>query len=624
MCFPPFTFSFIQSFDVSNDTGTESESELTYKLSVQNIGSSLIQSAICHPPPPPLLLSGSGKASSGHRFTKSDISQFIATRGGVDEYLWQRIHNVEIAGLLNASNRFFLSDSVQISNPTLNSSSSSALYSPSPSNENTNTLKLGKRGRWYEDVWQEKDFLFSHLNKSRKVVHPMQQYNNWTECFNHYCDDHDGQYQRWMINKINSEKLASEITNQNFSSLPLPSPSSTNTDTALPSEIEIEIKDATERERINFFAPPVPTSMHHPAAWGPRPRQLINGDFVHKKYEHIHPAYDSTTIVCKSYTRSDADDVDELFLLAELTAKQYEAQTANNSLNLHRIIKLAQSGQSIEKLRAKRLALSENIFETFQSIIVRTSASFTIQVEDADHSMSSRRTSSRNLNGNGNGNGNLAPAQVSATTPMDMDVEDDRRYTTRAATGSLIRNKWAASDDDANSLYNSRCLKKAISDSLEETRKSTTFKHVGDSGEKVLQYDRFVKREEDATARLGACFNKHVPDFAFVKQLIEGDPTEVLLDTEWLFAVVVNRQVDDGLLLRHVKVRPLCSSVGEAFWVSVEDGRLSPVGTNLSLLAFKIASRCHFSANNVGPAWPRNKDSGSGCESDDEVVKVTI
>lgn len=80
---------------------------------------------------------------------------------------------------------------------------------------------------------------------------------------------------------------------------------------------------------------------------------------------------------------------------------------------------------------------------------------------------------------------------------------------------------------------------------------------------------------------LGACLADHVVHGAFVSSLQVGQPLELLSARgTWAFGSVAGLK-RDGPILRAVKVQAHDSFLGDCVWVSVEDGRLAPLATNL-------------------------------------------
>jgi hypothetical protein len=87
---------------------------------------------------------------------------------------------------------------------------------------------------------------------------------------------------------------------------------------------------------------------------------------------------------------------------------------------------------------------------------------------------------------------------------------------------------------------------------------------------------------------LGACLVDDVPHGSFVFKLRLGDFVEVYITSSnsWTLGRVMKLGIDDGSLLRHTKIKVLSSD--ESHWISVEDGRLAPPGTNLPAAASNL------------------------------------
>jgi hypothetical protein len=92
---------------------------------------------------------------------------------------------------------------------------------------------------------------------------------------------------------------------------------------------------------------------------------------------------------------------------------------------------------------------------------------------------------------------------------------------------------------------------------------------------------------------LGSCLIDHVPHGQFIFKLKPNDKTEVLLKDTWCMGTVKTVQKDDEMVIRHIKVRPADSHPSESVWVSVEDGRLAPPGTNIHCIFSKYLKRSY-------------------------------
>jgi hypothetical protein len=119
---------------------------------------------------------------------------------------------------------------------------------------------LGKRGRLYDEVWDEGDFLekksalVERCNRSSHLVpFRTEAIGNWSQILNNFSDDHDGIYVDWLLDKAHAkckQKKIDEIYNMRRE------------------EERIKLKIQEEEEVMSLFAPPVPVSCQHPASWG--------------------------------------------------------------------------------------------------------------------------------------------------------------------------------------------------------------------------------------------------------------------------------------------------------------------------------------------------------------------
>jgi hypothetical protein len=113
---------------------------------------------------------------------------------------------------------------------------------------------LGKRGRLYNDVWNEEDFLMKYRGYAFKKC------LDWSDILRNYHDDHDGSYIEWLLFQLHHRKqnpLQSpprhRLSSQEFSQGPV---------------IQINYSPNIN-SALSIIPPPVPVSTQHPASWGP-------------------------------------------------------------------------------------------------------------------------------------------------------------------------------------------------------------------------------------------------------------------------------------------------------------------------------------------------------------------
>ena len=119
---------------------------------------------------------------------------------------------------------------------------------------------LGKRGRLYDEVWDEGDYLekksalIALCNSSSHVIpFRTEVVGNWSQILNHYRDDHDGVYVDWLLDKAHERCKQRQI--QEVYTLKKEG-----------ERIQSALQNA--EEVLHVFAPPVPVSCQHPASWG--------------------------------------------------------------------------------------------------------------------------------------------------------------------------------------------------------------------------------------------------------------------------------------------------------------------------------------------------------------------
>jgi hypothetical protein len=119
---------------------------------------------------------------------------------------------------------------------------------------------LGKRGRLYDEVWDEADYLekkaalIEKCNSSAHLVpFRTEVVDNWSQILNHYSDDHDGVYVDWRLDRAH-EKCKQKKMNEIY--------------TLKREEERIKSQLHSEEEVMCLCPPPVPVSCQHPASWG--------------------------------------------------------------------------------------------------------------------------------------------------------------------------------------------------------------------------------------------------------------------------------------------------------------------------------------------------------------------
>ena len=409
-------------------------------------------------------------------------------------------------------------------------------------------IELGKRGRWYKDVWKEEDYLARskqprnsiYGNKSEQLdVYPL---DDWSELLYNYNDDFDGNYQKWLTYVMKKKQSR-----------------------------ETELFDNNNNPVI--VAPPVPSAIHHPAAWG-----FLHNDSGDGTIDSncIHPASVRRTEVAVNHC--DAMNVDEINVVANSAWMLLQNINDTNQKGLRSLETLVQNEQNIGKIRVKKRFLGKILMaasfgqKEYHSVVMK------------GYSPSAEYYNYRK---------NIAlldyERSLSATTEKATDISVD--------DSDGIDEKINAYNNELNNKYNlgfgANGFCKFSYDHIHrhnyETRRTTNSLKKKSHDEYIVDESIGKNNEMEVSEKavvvykdmLGACLVDDVPHGSFVFKLRLGDLVEVYTtDTSsWTLGRVMKLGVDDGLLLRHTKIKILSSD--ELYWISVEDGRLAPPGTNI-------------------------------------------
>ena len=175
-------------------------------------------------------------------------------------------------------------------------------------------LSLPRRGRDYDDLWREKDYLDSNL-KAQKLLRLVA---DWSELLNGYCDSHDGYYRDWSVSYH-------QLTN------------------------------------TTFPPPPPPVHIQHPACWGKRTNGAVAPEL-------FHPASSSDSIVTPPGALSDRD-LDDLGIEYERLQFMLLRQELLNYLRLRRLSSLVRSDAMLHPIRERVQRLQQNLVHIHGSIL---------------------------------------------------------------------------------------------------------------------------------------------------------------------------------------------------------------------------------------------------------------
>ena len=401
--------------------------------------------------------------------------------------------------------------------------------------------KLGKRGRPYKDMWDEAEAISEHDL-------PFTTVNDFSEILNGYCDNHDGSYREYMLNMI---------------------------DVQLRDELKKSAKHRNaSNDTIICVNPPVPVAQHHPAAWGLNARRKdedflnfiesnTNNNADESKlpqhiYEYVHPACVSNTIIVQSTSLTDHnEDCDELNLAAEYCYRELKMQETLNVIRLEHVKKTSMMMSKVTKIRNKKNMVSDVLSIARKIIAVRSKVAqnfpYIFFPSDNTDDIVDTNADPNITDGNVEYNSNDFTPNKDITTNDEPNMVNKGRYSTRTSSGT-IRPKRI--DDDE-------------------------YDHQ----------DVDVPYVSNSNAAMGACLIDHVPHGQFILKLKPNDKTEVLIKETWCMGTVKKVQKDDAMAVRHIKVKPFDSHPSESVWVSVDDGRLAPPGTNINCLFSKYLKR---------------------------------
>jgi hypothetical protein len=180
---------------------------------------------------------------------------------------------------------------------------------------------LPRRGRDYNDTWQEADYL-ENTPGVAAVVEPVR---DWSQLLSGYCDSHDGYYRDWSLINAVEPSLASD----------------------------------------GFAAPVPPPPVHsqHPACWGTRSSSNKNINVA-----LVHPASSSATVV-QPPGASSSRDLDDLDIEYERLQFLLLRQEMFNFTRLRRLTTLSMADSLIDPIRDACERLEKNLVVISKSIV---------------------------------------------------------------------------------------------------------------------------------------------------------------------------------------------------------------------------------------------------------------
>ena len=93
----------------------------------------------------------------------------------------------------------------------------------------------------------------------------------------------------------------------------------------------------------------------------------------------------------------------------------------------------------------------------------------------------------------------------------------------------------------------------------------------------------YIKGSEELSSHVGNYAYMNIKAGEFLESIQVSAKLEVKFKNGWKVCTVISRKFQ-GEILRFIKVRPTCSYASSSSWICLDDGRLAPLGTNLSEL----------------------------------------
>jgi hypothetical protein len=241
------------------------------------------------------------------------------------------------------------------------------------------TSLLGKRGRCYEDVWSETDYL------SRQHSQPNQfhVYKNWTELIHSYTDDFDGNYMEKLMRHVERQKKKYALGGQNVASIA--DYNVIGSHGKRPDVTKRRQRDGdyeNEDDSVQRGSdPPVPVSCWHPAAWYLTDRSChsfekqLASRTAPSRFECIHPASLRTQkqpalSLHERYSirGSQVGDIDELDLELDKLMQEHVMLEFTNICRLNRLEDAVHNGHKLEELERERSHLEDDVLAIWAKI----------------------------------------------------------------------------------------------------------------------------------------------------------------------------------------------------------------------------------------------------------------
>lgn len=230
--------------------------------------------------------------------------------------------------------------------------------SPNFDSQQEGIPSLGKRGRFYGDIWDEESFLIK--SNQINIIDPL---DDWSSMFEHYSESHDGNYRDWHVFSTPSYKSKKNKNNTS----------------------------ATEDQFVPIIPPPVPVCLQHPASWGIRSRTICsdnssshsNSINLSELFQKIHPACYSNTVVDPPTKQANIDsisseeDCDGIYKVWEETVQVLKLLETKNYVALTNLTKYSTIYSKFYTLKRERQRLQNILNQMYQANEPKTSSRLT-------------------------------------------------------------------------------------------------------------------------------------------------------------------------------------------------------------------------------------------------------
>mmetsp|Transcript_26241 Transcript_26241/g.43740 ORF Transcript_26241/g.43740 Transcript_26241/m.43740 type:complete len:1152 (-) Transcript_26241:1806-5261(-) len=186
------------------------------------------------------------------------------------------------------------------------------------------TVKLGKRGRYCLDIWEEEEFIARTRSKTHTQLRPLY---DWGDLFHShaYDENHDGFYRDWLVSQQVEAK--SEIRQKGTMTKRKKS--------AIDPIFKSVAPEVDTSSLASIKPPPVPVAIHHPACWG-----ILHNDNSDRNQSrqtsasYRHPASLSRRVYSTNSTTNGAV-IDAATATATATASAAATNSMPSGLHVH-------------------------------------------------------------------------------------------------------------------------------------------------------------------------------------------------------------------------------------------------------------------------------------------------